>query len=477
MADLLHRSVMAMARPPNRKRHWAGDPSQEQPPTKKIRSKRKYRSPLNFSPGFWDHLSKVWLTPRALRELDRRNNPQPLPTEPSAPTSGYSIDLARFARHGGPDLHHLRGHPEPAQPMASSRSSASRSRRTQDTQSTPGTSLTSEGRSSAYNKVFEQHLIDNQIYPEGYDHPDDRPTPRPNNFGPPPSTSRPSLPPSRFSESAFQNFKKQNRQAVFENDVMADVIPVICGDTDIPNKRNVLFTELKAITTADLVKPKPDFFDGAHLQNIDEQIRDKDDHQSLYSSITPSKHPSIPVAPNFFLEAKGPDGSAAVAQRQACYDGAYGARAMHSLQNYGEEEPAYDGNAYAYSSTYHAGTGTLQLYAHYVTAPIAPDGRPEYHMTQLDGYYMTGKRQTFVEGATAFRNLRDEADDHRKTFIAAANAKVRRSREVPTAIVQQDDARVVGNLRTVKSTLLSPWSRPTMPHTKTTTRHLFLLNT
>jgi hypothetical protein len=42
----------------------------------------------------------------------------------------------------------------------------------------------------------------------------------------------------------------------------------------------------------------------------------------------------LPIAPNFFLAAKGPDGSAAVAKRQACYDGALGERGMHSLQSY-----------------------------------------------------------------------------------------------------------------------------------------------
>lgn len=41
---------------------------------------------------------------------------------------------------------------------------------------------------------------------------------------------------------------------------------------------------------------------------------------------------------------------------------------MHALQNYKQPEPAYDGNAYMYSSTCHAGTGTLQLYTHHVMA-------------------------------------------------------------------------------------------------------------
>ncbi len=98
---------------------------------------------------------------------------------------------------------------------------------------------------------------------------------------------------------------------------------------------------------------------------------------------------------------------------------------MHALQKYGTEEPAFDGNAHAYSSTYHAGTGTLQLYTHHVTPPTAPGGRPEYHMTQIKAFALTGDRDTFVQGATAFRNARDLAQSHRDSLIQTANARAR----------------------------------------------------
>lgn len=65
----------------------------------------------NFGPGFWDGLSKVWLEHCALRELDRRNKPQALSRHTSMPAEeDYAADLARFARHDGPDLQHLRGY-------------------------------------------------------------------------------------------------------------------------------------------------------------------------------------------------------------------------------------------------------------------------------------------------------------------------------------------------------------------------------
>lgn len=161
--------------------------------------------------------------------------------------------------------------------------------------------------------------------------------------------------------------------------------------------------------------------------------------------IVPIKHTNVPVAPNFFLEAKAPRGGADVPRRQACYDGAYGARATHSLQSYGEDEPVYDGNAYSYSSTYHAGTGTLQLYAHHIAAPTDPEGRPEYHMTQIDGYFMTGNRKSFVEGATAFRNARDLAQYHRDEFIQCANARARRSNVLPVDEPEAADAQQYGD--------------------------------
>jgi hypothetical protein len=188
---------------------------------------------------------------------------------------------------------------------------------------------------------------------------------------------------------------------------MTSVIPVICGNADIPNQQDVLFTELTPMTTKDVAKPKPDLFDGANLQDVDEMGGDRQDERSLYPVIIPTKYPTVPVAPSFFIRAKRPDGSAAMVQRQACYDGAYGPRAMHSLQNYGEDEPIYDGNAYTYSSTYHGGLLKLYVYTHHVTAPTTQGGRPEYHMAQLDAWGMTGNRKTFI----------------RDSFIQAANAR------------------------------------------------------
>ncbi|KAK4941007.1 hypothetical protein LTR66_014851 [Elasticomyces elasticus] len=70
---------------------------------------------------------------------------------------------------------------------------------------------------------------------------------------------------------------------------------------------------------------------------------------------------SAPVVPNFFTEGKGPKGRTDVAKRQACYDGAIGARAMLHARSYANGGAmVYDGNAYTITSTYH--DGVLRMY-------------------------------------------------------------------------------------------------------------------
>ncbi|KAH8751958.1 hypothetical protein F5883DRAFT_206177 [Diaporthe sp. PMI_573] len=90
------------------------------------------------------------------------------------------------------------------------------------------------------------------------------------------------------------------------------------------------------------------------------------------------------------------------------------------------EQRTYDGNTYAFSSIFHTVTSTLQLYAHHMTAPTPPGGQPDYHMTKVKSYDMTGDYETFVAGAGAFRNLRELAKEHRDALILSANAKSRR---------------------------------------------------
>lgn len=316
---------------------------------------------------------------------------------------------------------------------------SSSSSRITATKSTKPTSNSSKAPKSItpYSRNFEQHMIDHHVYR------DDKAQELTGMDGilsvmanPP----RASLSPSKFDTAKFKAFRSSDSRAKDEDDVLIDVVPYITGPNDGNHfaARKTVLGNLVSLTGSNLAPASPDLYYGARPESLDKDVRD-----ALSHHVIPSRTEDKPMAPKFFLEAKGPDGSAAVAVRQAVYDGAIGARGMHSLQNYGEEGPAYDGKTHTISSTYHA--GTLKLYAHHVTPPAAPGGRPEYHMSQVKAFAMTSDRDTFIQGATAFRNARDLAQRGRDSFIQAANARARQSEaEAPveaetTAMAEQHE--------------------------------------
>jgi hypothetical protein len=139
-----------MARPQKRKRQRVDEPPQDQVPSKKAKpssvfstrwQNRKSRADnppqdqissekpelgdalhraSNFPPDFYDNLSKVWLTRRALQEHNRRNENH-TPSKPAARLVRSRKaklaalvrlgvpELTLFASSGGPDLSDLQG--------------------------------------------------------------------------------------------------------------------------------------------------------------------------------------------------------------------------------------------------------------------------------------------------------------------------------------------------------------------------------
>ena len=65
--------------------------------------------PKSSKAEFYDSLSKVWLTRRALKELDQRTRQRAPQRPPSVPRRSDLKQIQRFAKHGGPDLRDLRG--------------------------------------------------------------------------------------------------------------------------------------------------------------------------------------------------------------------------------------------------------------------------------------------------------------------------------------------------------------------------------
>ena len=270
-------------------------------------------------------------------------------------------------------------------------------------------------KSSAYDRGFEQHLIDHGI------HINNR-AQKPNNWAEINRRiiqPRPSLSPSRFSETAFETFRQTNEEALTENTVMSKAFPIIADTAGIPSQENLLFGNLKHLTDGSITKAKPDCYDGSRPADLNKQIREE-----LGPYIVPSTNTATPCLPNFFTEGKGPDGSIAVCKQQALYDGALGARGIHKLRSYVDPETAYDNNTYTITSTYHGGSGDLTIYSTHPIPSNNPQNPIEYRMIQLNGWKMTGNPEAFRQGATALRNARNWAKEKREELIIAANNKV-----------------------------------------------------
>ena len=271
----------------------------------------------------------------------------------------------------------------------------------------------SERKSSAYDANFEQILIDHGSFPDTYRHPDNRRIPKPDNWGDINAVlgqQRRSLSPE-FSEEDHDVFRQKNNDALSEKKVMSSVFPIITGDADIPSEEDRLFGNLESFADG-ITDAKPDFFDGSRPAQLDPQVR-----EDLGPFIVPSKQGIVPILPNFFAEGKGPDGSLAVARRQALYDGTLGARAMHRIQSYGRKL-TYDNNAYTITSIYHS--GVLRLYTSHPSPSTHPERSTDYHMVHLKTYALEDLR-SFREGAAALRNVRDWAKEKRDLLIQSAN--------------------------------------------------------
>jgi hypothetical protein len=123
-------------------------------------------------------------------------------------------------------------------------------------------------------------------------------------------------------QEKFSDFRQADTDAFKEDQVMKSVIPIIEGKITGTKcvSGNILFTNLEHLTDSTLVPGNPDLYYGARPEQLNRRVRSE-----LSDRIVPSTQHDLPIVPNFFLAAKGPDGSIAVAARQASYDGALGA--------------------------------------------------------------------------------------------------------------------------------------------------------
>lgn len=283
------------------------------------------------------------------------------------------------------------------------------------------TVVTTTRKTSPYDRAFVQHLIDHHIFSEGYKYPDGRLPPEPSNMdailealGRP----RASLSTSTISTTDFHEFREMNVHATNQKEVITSVIPMIEGNTADRKciAGGIPLTNLDHLTNGTLVAGHPDLFYGARPEQLDSEIRIQ-----LHGQVIPSTQHDLPITPNFFLQVKGPGGGMDVGIQQACYNGALGARAMHSLQSYGQSTPIYNNNAYTLTAIYCY--GMLRMFTVHPLPPES-DHPPGFVMTHINSWCMIGNRESFLQGATALRNGLDWAKQQRDKVIARANTIV-----------------------------------------------------
>ncbi|KAL8904075.1 MAG: hypothetical protein Q9207_003502 [Kuettlingeria erythrocarpa] len=374
--------------------------------------------------SYWDNLSRLWFSRRALEELNRRNHELAAATElatvppPSVPCidttriANYNLaDIQRFARHGGPDLSDIKGYPA----LESLGSSATTTMQTSQSGSKkrPKTGqASSPKKSSAYDPNFLQNLNDNGVFRDDDGN-------KPDNWAEIKARlqeRRPSLSSSHFSEADFVIFRRANRTAASEDGVKLAAFPTIAGTATIPRQCNKQFNNLQDFPDGNITMAQPDWYDGSNPSELDKEIR-----AQLSEYIIPSTNTSLPLLPNFFVEGKGPDGSSRVCDLQAMQDATLGTRGMLAIRSYIDPQTAYNNNAFTAACTYYP-SGQLTIFIMYATREAQE--QPQYHMMQLRSFVMTDQPETFREGATFLRNARDLMKEYRDQHIAAANSKI-----------------------------------------------------
>lgn len=181
-----------------------------------------------------------------------------------------------------------------------------------------------------YDPHSQQNLIDGGVYNDGYEYPDGQVPPRPANWK---EIKRQLLQPrplhssSTFPHGEFENFIRAHASASKQKQVSTLVIPFFEGDIGDPKcvLGGISFTNLERLTNGTLVPGNLDIFYGSRPEQFDRRVREE-----LNVYIIPSIQNDLPITPNFFLAVRGPNGSAAVAKRQAYYDGGAGARGIHT---------------------------------------------------------------------------------------------------------------------------------------------------
>ncbi|KAI9036253.1 uncharacterized protein KD926_002162 [Aspergillus affinis] len=314
------------------------------------------------------------------------------------------------------------------------------------------------GNTTAYDPHFESHLKDYGIFLPDSTYPDGTEVCEPENIAEIQRRLRARRPSLALSEDSlrkeYKEFKRLNNRTSDERLVIKKILPILDGSqqSSFHDGGNHPFTNLAPLTNGTLANAKPDIYHGALHHQLHSRVREQ-----LSDQIIPTRQTNRPITPNFFVETKGHYGSLPVMERQALYNSALGARAIHSLQQYRRaqekcrsnsnssnrpqdndncSDPApvpgpahdstHDNHAYSIVSTFQK--GTLGIYATHPTrtpSNIDPGAnrQTDYVMTQVGHYSLIGSPESYQQGLNAYRNSRDLAKEYRDEFIRQANER------------------------------------------------------
>lgn len=197
---------------------------------------------------------------------------------------------------------------------------------------------------------------------------------------------------------------------------MVHVFPAIQGGIRYPSAINRICPNLADLTDDKLTIPKPDYMEGCKQTRANRRLRDVLSPFIVFADVE-----EAPFSPNFFTEVKGASGGLDVAQRQARYDGALGARGIHMMLNVGKDTEVFDSKAYTVTFTYYM--GYLQMYLHFVVPTEDPKYPRCYYMAKASSWGLDTLKG-FREGVAAYRNAQDLAHNLREEVLRQALATV-----------------------------------------------------
>jgi hypothetical protein len=313
--------------------------------------------------------------------------------------------------------------------MAKRKSALASSKNAQDSASKRSKSVASS--SGPYDKNFEQLLIDEGILPHNFRLLPGRPdVSRAADYQAIRARIRAPRDNETFDAAAIDRLTYDITRSSDEEGFADTVMPVL--EVRLPPARrgeraaDRTFDKLaELIPGVDLKYAQPDVCYGARPDAINPLIR-----QRLSSLIVPSVNTVTPVAPNFFVALKGPDGTSGCAMRQAWYYGCLGARAIVALESYQISVPVYNEKMKAVSIAFTH--GTLDIYGTYVVNMKTGKADVTYQTTLLRSISMK-EEDGCEDGIRAFRNAIDVAREIRDEAIRKAHATFEAMRPHPIA--------------------------------------------